>query len=519
MIDIDIYDVASGVWYQQSTTGGPETRTRGCAVVAHASDLSSFNIYYYGGMEGVDPEDPYYDDVWVLSMPSFTWIPVNEGTSLHARAGHKCFKPYDDQMMVIGGYPTLISLTCLEGGPVAIFNLTSAQWMESYDPAEYGDYGVPSLVQAEIGGDASGGATATAPAGGWATDALGEIFDADNGYDMSKITTWGPFTAAATPTQRPEIPEDDGGDGGLPTWVAPVLGVVLGLVLLTGCLVVFCLWRRRKAVKNGTSDAETEDTRGWIMAWIRGQGQQHAPDKAPTVTSSDETPSSPEMREARTLASTPSAMVASETSYEAPDNQVVEMEGMLFQRGLFTTGTLTIADTSRAAELHDTGMTPVEVNRKRSALKRAPRSHSNTSFSLGMDGDFNSAIAESPGARHGSGSNLAESPSQNVSPEPPFDRLTSGVSSVTERDASHLRNISETSMQHAELPASELTSTPAEAAPVPPTPDETTEHARSPMPISPPTGDESPGEDYLSAGSASSPARKSAFVEENMHQK
>lgn len=47
---LDVYDIATSVWYHQQTTGeAPGVRVNPCAVVASAPDASSFQIYLYGG--------------------------------------------------------------------------------------------------------------------------------------------------------------------------------------------------------------------------------------------------------------------------------------------------------------------------------------------------------------------------------------------------------------------------------------------------------------------------------------
>jgi hypothetical protein len=47
---LDVYDIASSVWYQQKTSGTPPgVRVNPCAVIASAPDASSFQIYLYGG--------------------------------------------------------------------------------------------------------------------------------------------------------------------------------------------------------------------------------------------------------------------------------------------------------------------------------------------------------------------------------------------------------------------------------------------------------------------------------------
>ena len=46
---IDVYDIATSTWYQQSTAGStPRLRVNSCAVIAAAPDGSSYNIYMYG---------------------------------------------------------------------------------------------------------------------------------------------------------------------------------------------------------------------------------------------------------------------------------------------------------------------------------------------------------------------------------------------------------------------------------------------------------------------------------------
>lgn len=286
MRTIDVYDVANNTWYQQPTRGGPGTRTRGCAVVAPAVDRSSFNIYYYGGFDGVHLTDDFNDDVWVLSLPSFTWTKISDGKPSHARAGHKCFLPCPDLMMVVGGYtpPRSTTLTCLEDGPIVLFNITSGEWMHSYDPSKYGTYGVHARVQAMIGGDNTGHATATTPVpSGWATPALGDVFATS--YDVGKIKTYWPYKSPATNSaespRQPSTPDQK--SKGVPGWIAPVLGVVLGLVLLTGGVLIFCIWSRRVASRRG-SDASSshEAMTERIFYWAKGNSQR----KSPTLTSS-----------------------------------------------------------------------------------------------------------------------------------------------------------------------------------------------------------------------------------------
>lgn len=129
-----------------------------------------------------------YDDMWILSVPSFTWIPVNMDSQSvpYPRAGHTC-NVWDGQMVVAGGYIGK-DISCETPG-IYVFNLTSLSWQNRYtslgsngkgnpfsqqasqkglDPAKAGlegsfGYQVPAAVQSVIGGNGDGGATITAP--------------------------------------------------------------------------------------------------------------------------------------------------------------------------------------------------------------------------------------------------------------------------------------------------------------------------------------------------------------------
>lgn len=49
MNNINVFDIASSVWYTQATTGPtPKIRVNPCAAVVAAPDGSSYNIYMFG---------------------------------------------------------------------------------------------------------------------------------------------------------------------------------------------------------------------------------------------------------------------------------------------------------------------------------------------------------------------------------------------------------------------------------------------------------------------------------------
>ncbi|KAI5463824.1 hypothetical protein BGZ63DRAFT_403091 [Mariannaea sp. PMI_226] len=508
MSAIDIYDIANDKWYQQPTEDGPGTRARGCAVVAPASDHSSFNIFYYGGFNGVDIKDKFSDEVWVLSLPSFTWIKLNDGDSIHARSGHKCFMPYPDQMMIVGGYtPQPGSLiTCLKDGPVVMFNLSSGEWMDGYDPSKHSDYGVHKDIQSKIGGNSAGGATATTPEpSGWATSALAEVFATS--YDADKITTYYPYASATTSSQPKASDNTDdkkkSGDSNLPGWVAPVLGVVLGLILVISVTVLFCLYRRRKIFRNRSSVAGTEDTGMRIISWMRGQ-QQHEKDH--TFTTSEDTPTSPEMEEAGIVGRSPLPTVATPAEpAEMPDDHIAEL-----------------ADTSPPAELHDTGLSPLEIIQKHSHFADTKdRPVTDPSYSSFSGQEHASTISRSSMAAN----STTLQPSGAIR-EDQSVRAASDLSGVSEADAEKLRRLSDNIVSPSSdadvispkdnkvFPDSSFaTETPPPVSPALVSPALVTPTPTSPGPVSPPTAGESTGQDYLTAKPSLNPLRKSVFKE------
>ncbi|KAJ0163994.1 Kelch repeat-containing protein [Colletotrichum tanaceti] len=516
METIDIYDVAGNKWYQQKTEGiKPPALARGCAVLAPAQDYSSFSIYYYGGYDGISAQEDFSDDVWVLSIPSFQWTKVYEGRALHARAGHRCVMPYPDQMMVVGGYtamPGRGSPPCLEGGVIQVFNLSSAEWLDGYSPSKWSNYTIPTAVVSKIGGDARGSATKTQPEGsGWADPSLAAIFATP--YETSKIQTWYPYIESKE-TSRPTIPDGEngnggGGGGGTPKWVAPVLGVVLGLVFITAILVGFCLWRRRRVLRRGNGTAtQTDENGSRIISWIRGQPSE--PAKAPTVTT-EETLSNQDMAEVRTPPPPPAASSAAPRYFvhEVADTQIIAE----------------LPDTSPRPELHGVGLTPVEIINKHTRFGTGQGSDAvpnQSSYYASVSSNENaSTLSRSSGVL--GYQTRAQSPEPGSASGPPSSpigtavepasaggrRVGSDVSGLSDRDAKHLRSLSEATVSSASsggeqggvggggstTAAREQQQQQPRGVPttVPETP--TLGH---PSPLSPPTG-ASDGEDYISA--------------------
>ncbi|EKG22634.1 Galactose oxidase/kelch beta-propeller [Macrophomina phaseolina MS6] len=177
-------------WVNQTTTGDiPTPRLDFCVCPGQkaAKDNSSYNFYIHGGL---DPRtSTLYDDVHVLSIPSFTWTRVYNGTPGAGRFGHTCNSAGKRQMMSTGGardaslfavettgaIPDLNATTCDPGEGVLLFDMTDLTWGSFFNfSAE--PYRVPAPVVDAIGGTPDGGAAVTQPRGGWDSPAVYEMF-------------------------------------------------------------------------------------------------------------------------------------------------------------------------------------------------------------------------------------------------------------------------------------------------------------------------------------------------------
>ncbi|KAI4271369.1 MAG: hypothetical protein LQ337_006063 [Flavoplaca oasis] len=254
---IDVYDIATSTWYKQSTNGPtPKIRVNPCAVAASAPDGSSTNVYMYGGQNLIPyGQQTQYDDMWVLTVPSFTWVEVDmEGQSVPpARVGASC-SIWDGQMVVVGGY-TGPDLSCDSG--FYVFSLKDLKWQNNFnalsggnhqnqqpsqeqDPAGLsGSYGyeVPGAVQSVIGGNSLGGATITAPA---QTVTEGPLA---TGKAITYTVT---DSNGAISTQTGTSFSSGNNGGGGPNIGAIVAGVVAGCFAVLAAYLGFCAWVYRR---------------------------------------------------------------------------------------------------------------------------------------------------------------------------------------------------------------------------------------------------------------------------------
>jgi hypothetical protein len=236
-----VYDSGTNSWYSQSTTadegtsGYPPSRVAFCAVGASAPDNSSHNIYVYGGESEESDSKEAFDDMWILSIPSFRWLSVN--VSSVPKKDLACTTVGERYMLTYGGMTGGWTYSGSEEDcdqennyGIRLFDLNNLEWASHYDgPAtSNGGYAVPTVVYKAVGGDGKGGATQTAPQSGFDTPALSTLF-------RSSATS-----PADTNTDTPK-PSHIG------AIVGGVLGGLVGLALILGAVLWFLRRLKTKA--------------------------------------------------------------------------------------------------------------------------------------------------------------------------------------------------------------------------------------------------------------------------------
>ena len=277
MNEIDVYDIATSTWYKQATSGTtPGIRVNPCAVVTAAADGSSYQVHMFGG-QNLQPagDQTQYQDMWILTVPSFTWIEVNMDNQAipYGRSGHTC-NVWDSQLVMVGGYVGT-DISCDSPG-VYVFNTSALAWQNQYtavtgqsngaggdsddsgiahnplsqQPGQMGSnsssglqgsygYLVPEVVIKVIGGSPTGGATVTAPA---QTPTAGPMA---TGKPITYTVT-GPGGSTITETATPGGTSSSGNNG--PNIGAIVAGVVAGVFFLVACYMGFCAYVYRRQV-------------------------------------------------------------------------------------------------------------------------------------------------------------------------------------------------------------------------------------------------------------------------------
>lgn len=213
---IDIYDVERQTWSTQRTTGStPRNRLSFCTVVAVAADQSSYNLILHGGSS--NEEYLNFADTYILSLPSFQWIKIDDGVKGMERQDHTCHLS-QNKMIVIGGKnvdqenpkvnPLPKNGNCEPTSFINIFDVNTLKWETKWDPAARAQFKVPAPVVEVIGGDGLGCAVSRDPEAGWESARIRSLFsnytaasDCAERSSKSRVTS---TSTSASPTSTSE---------------------------------------------------------------------------------------------------------------------------------------------------------------------------------------------------------------------------------------------------------------------------------------------------------------------------
>ena len=277
MSAVQVYDIDSQQWFQVTATGDiPNTRSSFCSGLSSAPDDSSFQMTIYGGYSkgsGGKPSPGVIDDVYVLTMPAFQWIQIpSQGKSnvnVTSSRRHLCNTYRDRQMIVLGGDQSDAGGNTVGGcnvqyPPLKLLDTSTYSWQTTF-PLANSTYEVPAQVYKIIGGDGSGSATLTAPAGGFnatiGNTAASAIFSkrVAKSQTSSLKNSLQSTSASTTNSSIPPV----AASASATNLTGAIVGAVLGaLVLIVGlAILLIILQRRRKATK-----VQTENASKWHKA-------------------------------------------------------------------------------------------------------------------------------------------------------------------------------------------------------------------------------------------------------------
>ncbi|KAH6642567.1 hypothetical protein C7974DRAFT_409113 [Boeremia exigua] len=264
--DVDVFDLASytaangnSTWYTQSTSGDiPPARINSCTVLASAPDNSSHNIFLYGGWDPTGDSIKYYDDIHVLSLPSFTWVKVFQGDS--PRYGHTCHLAGGRQLLTLGGstqHGEDVDICDWESKSIAILDLPTMTWGSIFS-AGHKPYELSDGLVAKLGGSAQGNATTITPVQGWASEDFEHVMRISRTYSdmngtMEVFDPFAPQTSGTSPsgTSSPEMVSS----GMSPKTRAAIITsvTVVGVAILVGIVWLICM-RRKKRISAARSN-------------------------------------------------------------------------------------------------------------------------------------------------------------------------------------------------------------------------------------------------------------------------
>lgn len=237
---VDVFDISSfksskldadGMWYRQPTSGfAPAPRIDFCTIITSAPDNSSHNIWIYGGWDPTTESAPtYYDDTYVLSLPSFSWVKMHQGYK--PRWGHTCHRAGGNQMITVGGHNEFANICDWHTAGVGVLDLQRGVWGSVFHASGNSNLLNYKIVD-KIGGTQSGNASKTTPEKGWASEEFGAIMNKIRFYDNHSGTLFDEVTQGTERRPKTDV-------------IIIVIGASTGGIVFMVCFgFLFLLYRR-----------------------------------------------------------------------------------------------------------------------------------------------------------------------------------------------------------------------------------------------------------------------------------
>ncbi|KAI6419987.1 hypothetical protein MCOR03_005802 [Pyricularia oryzae] len=240
MNEINFYDIGSGRFYKQRTTGAtPQPRHGGCIVAAKAGNSRTYEVVVYGGCQ--QPEDTY-----ILTIPGFRWFSADSanGAPENDRQYHSCaiIGKGARQMVAYGGYPLALggkswqdfnSTTNRWGdSSLQVLDMTELKWKETYD-SDAPSYQQPTMVRNWY--KESGLKNVS-----WNSDSVRALFAnlIENPLSDEPLTANSPSSAGAP----------------IGAIVGGVVGAIVVLILIAGSLLYLCWYKPRRQGPSSTHE-------------------------------------------------------------------------------------------------------------------------------------------------------------------------------------------------------------------------------------------------------------------------
>ncbi|KAG8527459.1 uncharacterized protein KY384_007611 [Bacidia gigantensis] len=246
-ISVEVFDITTQEWYNQTTTGNPPLPRKDHCVAGIASSEQTYEIFVYGGYGGKQGSgQTAYDTISILTLPAFQWISVPY-VAQSPRFGHSCHHVGGSQILVVGGGDPSIEVSSDQSSDMyqgdirsedpnrqglGVFEMSSLMWNDHYDAS------TPAYTQAVSVKNYYDGA--------------GDSYKAGLSLSVSSLMQDAHFSPSTTtsipitPTGATQPPKPNNQSRKKGAVASAAIGGIVALLLILGLSIFLSRLRRRK---------------------------------------------------------------------------------------------------------------------------------------------------------------------------------------------------------------------------------------------------------------------------------